>query len=59
MRDFVDSTKNMVEGRGSSDEPMTRRKNVLRRCDDQIVDTADPYINPPAPGSSGIIFISH
>ena len=42
----MDLDKNMVEGRGSSDEPMTRRKNILRRCNDQIVDTADPYINP-------------
>ena len=42
----MDSAKNMVEGPGSCDEPMTRRKNVLRRCNDQIVDTTDPYINP-------------
>ena len=36
----------MVQGRRRSDEAVTRRKNVRGRPDDQIVDTADPYVNP-------------
>ena len=35
----------MVDGRGSCDELLTRRKNVLRICDDQFVDNARSYIN--------------
>ena len=42
----MDSAKNMVEGQERCDKPMMRRKNMLRRRNDQIMDTADPYINP-------------
>ena len=35
----------MVEGRASCDEPLMRRNNVPRRCDDQFVDNASSYIN--------------
>ena len=57
---FVDSAKNMAEGRGRCDEHMTRRKNVLRKRNEQIVDTADIYIYIYKPsGSSGFFCISH
>ena len=36
----------MAEGSVRCDKLMMRRKNVLRRHNDQIVVTADPYINP-------------
>ena len=42
---FLHRATTMVEGRASCDEPPTRRKNVLRRCDDQFVDNASSYIN--------------
>ena len=35
----------MVEGRGSCDKPLTRRKHMLRKCDNQFVDNASSYIN--------------
>ena len=35
----------MMEGRGSCNKPLMRRKYVLRRCDDQFMDNTSSYIN--------------
>ena len=45
----MDSAKNMVQRQGRCDELMTRRENILRRRNNQIMDTAGPYINPLDP----------